>query len=110
MKYMRTAVSVAALLAALLLGTAGTAAADSTAIGTVYGSPGVLSGNLVQAPVSAPVVVYGNTVGVVGVLNPVFGGYYVDGYYPGVYAYPLGWHHFGWHHGWVLAPHVVDCD
>ncbi|WP_323056073.1 chaplin [Streptomyces sp. NEAU-W12] len=51
----------------------GLAHADSDAQGTAKGSPGVLSGNSVQAPVHAPVNVCGNTVSVVGVLNPSVG-------------------------------------
>ncbi|WP_330342921.1 chaplin [Streptomyces sp. NBC_00557] len=47
--------------------------ADSTAGGTSSGSPGVLSGNTVQAPVDVPVNVCGNTVNVVALLNPAFG-------------------------------------
>ncbi|MET7816126.1 chaplin [Streptomyces sp. NPDC005395] len=51
----------------------GTAHADSGAHGASSGSPGVLSGNTVQAPVHVPVNVCGNTVDVVGVLNPAMG-------------------------------------
>ncbi|MFI9821955.1 chaplin family protein [Streptomyces sp. NPDC052013] len=51
----------------------GAAHADSGAHSTASGSPGVLSGNTVQAPVHAPVNVCGNTVNVVGVLNPSVG-------------------------------------
>ncbi|MFF4469114.1 LAXTG-anchored chaplin ChpC [Streptomyces sp. NPDC001599] len=51
----------------------GTAHADSGAHGSSSGSPGVLSGNTVQAPVHVPVNVCGNTVDVVGVLNPAMG-------------------------------------
>lgn len=51
----------------------GSAHADSGAQGSASGSPGVLSGNSVQAPVYAPVNVCGNTVNVVGVLNPSVG-------------------------------------
>ncbi|MFB6930277.1 chaplin, partial [Streptomyces noursei] len=36
-------------------------------------SPGVLSGNLIQVPVHIPVNVCGNTVDVIGALNPAFG-------------------------------------
>ncbi|WP_443077798.1 chaplin family protein [Streptomyces sp. NBC_01450] len=45
----------------------------STASGRTQGSPGVLSGNLVQAPVDVPVNACGNTVDVVALLNPAFG-------------------------------------
>ncbi|MFE6526972.1 chaplin [Streptomyces sp. NPDC057794] len=51
----------------------GSAHASSGAQGTTSGSPGVLSGNTVQAPVHAPVNACGNTVNVVGVLNPAMG-------------------------------------
>ncbi|WP_422614227.1 chaplin [Brasilonema bromeliae] len=37
------------------------------------GSPGVLSGNVLQVPVHVPVNVCGNTVSVIGLLNPAFG-------------------------------------
>ncbi|MFD9433614.1 chaplin [Streptomyces sp. NPDC060002] len=51
----------------------GYAHADSGANGAATDSPGVLSGNSVQAPVNIPVNVCGNTVDVVGALNPTFG-------------------------------------
>ncbi|QGV81471.1 chaplin [Streptomyces ficellus] len=41
--------------------------------GAATNSPGVASGNNVQAPVSVPVNACGNTVNVVGALNPSFG-------------------------------------
>ncbi|MFI9392733.1 chaplin [Streptomyces bauhiniae] len=49
------------------------AAGGATADGAAVGSPGVLSGNTVQAPVSVPLNVCGNSVDVVGLLNPAFG-------------------------------------
>ncbi|WP_405666202.1 chaplin [Streptomyces sp. NBC_01166] len=45
------------------------ASADAQAVG----SPGVLSGNVVQAPVHVPVNACGNSVNVVGLLNPAGG-------------------------------------
>jgi hypothetical protein len=51
----------------------GYAQADSGAHGVPAGSPGVLSGNGVQLPVHVPVNVCGNTVNVVGLLNPAAG-------------------------------------
>ncbi|MFF4171504.1 chaplin family protein [Streptomyces sp. NPDC001744] len=51
----------------------GWAHADSGANGTAANSPGVASGNTVQVPVHAPVNVCGNTVNVVGLLNPAMG-------------------------------------
>ncbi|MPY64672.1 chaplin [Streptomyces spongiae] len=53
--------------------TGGYASADSGAQGSATNSPGVLSGNSVQAPVHVPVNVCGNTVNVVGALNPSVG-------------------------------------
>ncbi|MEQ8147666.1 chaplin [Streptomyces sp. OP7] len=47
--------------------------ADSGAEGVAAGSPGAVSGNTVQLPVDAPVNVCGNTVNVVGLLNPAAG-------------------------------------
>ncbi|WP_366932825.1 chaplin [Nostoc sp. JL31] len=46
---------------------------DAGAQGAAIGSPGVLSGNVVQVPVHIPVNVCGNTVNVIGLLNPAFG-------------------------------------
>ncbi|MFJ4808787.1 chaplin [Streptomyces longwoodensis] len=51
----------------------GYAHADAGATGSSSHSPGVLSGNTVQAPVHVPVNVCGNTVDVVGALNPSVG-------------------------------------
>jgi hypothetical protein len=47
--------------------------AGAGADGTTAGSPGVVSGNTVQLPVHVPVNVCGNTVNVVGLLNPAAG-------------------------------------
>ncbi|WP_422398001.1 chaplin [Streptomyces nigra] len=47
--------------------------ADSAADAAAADSPGVLSGNTVQVPVHVPVNVCGNTVNVVGLLNPAVG-------------------------------------
>ncbi|TQK52196.1 small secreted domain DUF320 [Streptomyces sp. SLBN-118] len=64
---------------AILAGGAGMAAADAGALGAATDSPGVLSGNAVQAPVHVPLAVCGNTADVVGLLNPAFGGQCVLG-------------------------------
>jgi len=47
--------------------------ADSSADGATSESPGLLSGNTLQVPVNIPITVCGNSVDVVGVLNPAFG-------------------------------------
>jgi hypothetical protein len=67
------AAAVTAAAGAVLAAGAGVAAADAGAQGAAVGSPGVLSGNLVQVPVHVPVNVCGNTIDVIGVLNPAFG-------------------------------------
>ncbi|APU39808.1 hypothetical protein BSL84_08495 [Streptomyces sp. TN58] len=54
-------------------GVSGLAHADADAGGTAERSPGLLSGNLVQLPVNVPVSACGNTVNVVGLLNPAAG-------------------------------------
>ncbi|MFI8187411.1 chaplin ChpG [Streptomyces sp. NPDC085946] len=59
--------------AAAVAGTAGIAAADSGAGAHAEHSPGVLSGNAVQVPIHIPVNVCGNTVDIIGLLNPAFG-------------------------------------
>jgi hypothetical protein len=66
--------SVAAVAGALLaLGLAGPAFADSGAEGAAVGSPGFLSGNVVQVPIHVPINICGNTIDVIGLLNPAFG-------------------------------------
>ncbi|WP_455356584.1 chaplin [Streptomyces sp. SYSU K217416] len=70
----RTAVLAAGLAAcAGVLATSGVAVADSEANGTAAYSPGVLSGNLVQIPVDLDLNACGNSINVIGLLNPAFG-------------------------------------
>ncbi|MGR8009351.1 chaplin family protein [Streptomyces hypolithicus] len=66
-------VFAAAAASGLLAMSGGSAHADAGAAGQASNSPGVLSGNNVQAPVHVPVNVCGNTVNVVAFLNPAFG-------------------------------------
>ena len=49
------------------------AAAGAMVLGAAVGSPGVASGNVIQVPVHTPVNACGNTVNVIGLLNPAFG-------------------------------------
>ncbi|MET9909151.1 chaplin [Streptomyces sp. NPDC006476] len=67
----KTAAVVAGVIMAL--GMAAPAFADAEAEGAAIGSPGVLSGNVVQIPIHVPVNVCGNTVNVIGLLNPAIG-------------------------------------
>ncbi|RKT18744.1 LPXTG-motif cell wall-anchored protein [Streptomyces sp. 1114.5] len=64
-----TAVATGSVLAS----TAGYAYAGAEAQGGAAGSPGVASGNSVQVPVEVPINACGNTVDVIGVLNPAYG-------------------------------------
>lgn len=64
--------AVAAAAGGLVLAGAGMAVADQGVHGAASGS-GLVSGNSAQVPVSAPVTVCGNTISVVGAMNPVFG-------------------------------------
>ncbi|MFE6688773.1 chaplin [Streptomyces sp. NPDC057743] len=66
-------VAAVAVAGGLVLTGAGLAVADSGAQGAAVRSPGVVAGNVVQAPVHVPVNACGNTISVVGLLNPSFG-------------------------------------
>ncbi|GHC79014.1 chaplin [Streptomyces flavofungini] len=71
-------VAAAVATGGLVLAGAGVAAADAGAQGAAVHSPGVASGNVVQIPVHVPVNACGNTISVIGVLNPAFGNYCVN--------------------------------
>ncbi|AYN42177.1 chaplin [Streptomyces dangxiongensis] len=66
-------VAAAAATGGLVLAGAGLAVADAGAQGAAVNSPGVVSGNVIQVPVHVPVNVCGNTIDVIGLLNPAFG-------------------------------------
>jgi ChpA-C len=68
------AVAAASGAMALALPVSAAFAADgASADGSAAGSPGLISGNGIQLPVHVPVNVCGNTVNVVGLLNPTVG-------------------------------------
>ncbi|MFE1171238.1 chaplin family protein [Streptomyces sp. NPDC058773] len=69
----RKGLITAAAASGVLAMAAGYAHADAGAAGGAANSPGVGSGNNVQVPVHVPVNACGNTVNVVGLLNPAFG-------------------------------------
>ncbi|MFD6280959.1 chaplin [Streptomyces sp. NPDC060209] len=71
MKYTKVAAVAAGTLMAL--GAAAPAMADSGAGAVAAHSPGVLSGNVVQVPINIPINICGNTLNLVGALNPAFG-------------------------------------
>ncbi|MEU4153383.1 chaplin [Streptomyces sp. NPDC026659] len=69
-------IATTALLAGslALAGTTAAHAADpDPTTGVAVGSPGVASGNVIQVPIEIPVNLCGNTINVVGLLNPAFG-------------------------------------
>ncbi|MER5854984.1 chaplin family protein [Streptomyces sp900105245] len=68
------AVAAASGAMAMALPVSAAFAADgASADGAAVGSPGLISGNGIQLPVDVPVNVCGNTVDVVGLLNPAAG-------------------------------------
>ncbi|UUN28133.1 chaplin [Streptomyces sp. FIT100] len=71
MKYRKIAAVLAGIVMAM--GVASPSLADSGATGDAVGSPGVLSGNVIQIPVHVPVNVCGNTINLVGGLNAALG-------------------------------------
>ncbi|WP_405575671.1 chaplin [Streptomyces sp. NBC_01167] len=58
---------------AVVLGGASVASADTDADGFAFGSPGVLSGNVIQVPIHIPINACGNSIGLISVLNPAIG-------------------------------------
>lgn len=66
-------VAASGAMAVALPVSAAFAADGAGAGGTAAGSPGLVSGNGIQLPVHVPVNVCGNTVNVVGLLNPAAG-------------------------------------
>ncbi len=70
---LKKVVAAAAATSGLVLAGAGVAAASGGAQAVSAHNPGVASGNVVQVPVSVPVNLCGNTINVVGLLNPAVG-------------------------------------
>ncbi|MFG6299691.1 chaplin [Streptomyces rochei] len=69
----RRGLAVALTAGAIVVAGGSVASADAGAHGMAAYSPGVGSGNLIQAPIHIPVNACGNTVSVIGLLNPSFG-------------------------------------
>jgi hypothetical protein len=76
-KNLHKAAAVTMVAGGLALAGAGIASAHTGggahADGVAKNSPGVVSGNLIQVPVHVPVNACGNTVSVIGALNPALG-------------------------------------
>ncbi|MEV4938341.1 chaplin [Streptomyces zaomyceticus] len=80
MKNLKKAAALTMVAGGIVAAGAGVASAHGAeATGHALNSPGVASGNLVQVPVHVPVNVSGNTVNVIGLLNPAFGNHAVNG-------------------------------
>ncbi|MFH9420144.1 chaplin [Streptomyces sp. NPDC017529] len=69
----RTTISAGVLAVAAVLGSVGTAVADAGAGAKVANSPGILSGNAIQVPIDLDLPICGNTIDVIGLLNPATG-------------------------------------
>ncbi|WP_181797299.1 chaplin [Streptomyces sp. WELS2] len=67
------ATAVALGAGAVVVSGSGLALADADAHGAAVGSPGVISGNVIQVPIGIPINVCGNTIDIIGLLNPAFG-------------------------------------
>ncbi len=66
------------------------------ASGAAKGSPGVISGNVIQVPIDIPINICGNTIDIVGLLNPTFGNVCVnDGHRKGGHYEEHHWQHEG---------------
>jgi ChpA-C len=72
-KNLKKAAAITLVAGGMAVAGAGVASADSHACGAAVKSPGVGSGNLAQVPVHVPVNLSGNSVNVIGLLNPAFG-------------------------------------
>jgi len=122
MSRIRKAAAVAAMVGGLMFAGAGAASADAGAFGSANNSPGVLSGNVVQVPVDVNANVCGDSLDVIGLLNPATGNSCSNDdssrgdYGHQGYGHDTNWghgddqgyynHHEGWapesyhHHGW----------
>ncbi|MFG2123137.1 chaplin [Streptomyces sp. NPDC048710] len=68
---MRSFATTAVLAGALALaGTTAAYAADPNPVGVATDSPGVLSGNVIQIPVDLDANLCGDTIDIIGLLNP----------------------------------------
>jgi hypothetical protein len=85
------AAAVTAAAGAAITAGAGVAVADADAHGAAVHSPGVISGNTIQVPIHVPINVCGNSINIIGILNPTFGNVCINGDHER--------HHGGYHKG-----------
>ncbi|GAA0474387.1 chaplin [Streptomyces sp. NPDC046215] len=71
-RFAKTAV-LTATVGAAIAGLTGSAVADAGAGGLAAGSPGVISGNVIQVPVHVPINLCGNSIDIIGLLNAASG-------------------------------------
>ncbi|MFI1091585.1 chaplin [Streptomyces sp. NPDC020917] len=76
---MHKTAALAVLAGGIILASGGAAVADSGATGAAVGSPGVLSGNVIEVPIDIPVNACGDSVDLIGLLNPTAGDTCVNG-------------------------------
>ena len=69
----RTAFAATTLAVVTAFAGAGVAVADAHAEGHASHSPGLLAGNVIQVPIHIPVNVCGNSINIIGLLNPAGG-------------------------------------
>ncbi|MEU3350700.1 chaplin [Streptomyces sp. NPDC037389] len=65
------------------------------ASGVAKGSPGVISGNVIQIPIQVPINLCGNTIDIIGLLNPTFGNTCING---DIREHHMEEHHVTEHH------------
>ncbi|MYV97515.1 chaplin [Streptomyces sp. SID3343] len=73
MNTVKKAAFITAAAGGILAAGMGAASASAGADGAAVNSPGVASGNNIAVPVHVPVNICGNSVNVVGLINPAFG-------------------------------------
>ncbi|MFG3118909.1 chaplin family protein [Streptomyces sp. NPDC048197] len=73
MSYIAKALVATVAAGVAVTGMAGVASANSEGQGQAVGSPGIISGNVVQVPITVPINLCGNTLNFIGVLNPAVG-------------------------------------
>ncbi|GAA2256800.1 membrane protein [Streptomyces ruber] len=78
MSRMAKVAAVALGTSAVMLSGAGLATADSGSSGSAAQSPGIVSGDVLQIPLDVPLNICGNSIDVIGLLNPVFGNVCAD--------------------------------
>ncbi|MFI2205099.1 chaplin [Streptomyces sp. NPDC020192] len=77
---LRTLAATAVFAGVLAMGGSATAfAADPNPVGVANNNPGVLSGNIIQIPVDVDANLCGNSIDLVGLLNPATGNVCVNG-------------------------------